>query len=706
MSNIVLNDYADVNKEEGFYDCFPIGNGHIGGMIYGNPLSEKVVLNDTTMWLYDKDLKRYPDNFYDKLKIVQSLLLNKKIDEAHKEAINLFPIEKKMGIYTCAGFLNINLENGNVTQYERILDLYNGLVKVNFLYNDFRVSRTYFVNHNEDLLVIKFLSEVSIKYEISLFNEDGILSFSNNTLILKINYNKDDTTIIKLKLDKDNYKIVDNKIIIDSNDFSLFLNISTSFINRDIDDKFDIKYDYLYYLKNHQEDYHKLFNKSAFDTSDSDLNKIFNLAKYLMISSSRDMLPSNLQGIWNDKKYPKWDSKYTININLEMNYWFIFNANLVECAKPLIDLIVKLNKNGKEMAKVLYHTTGAVSFHNTDILADSYMVDHYMPATIWPLGNVWLSLFIYEYYIYTQDLEFLKKYKYIMDDSFEFIKSILVFDETNHLVVSPSLSPENTYILNNKPYNLCNGCTMDDELIKDLIFKLKEINKILNINDDSLDYVLNNLHDYSINNDNTLCEWHEEFSEQDKGHRHLSHLYSLFPGEEISYDSKFNSIFYNTILKRINNGSGQTGWSKAWITCLLASLHKEKDTLVSFKEWIKNSTSKSLLDLHPPFQIDGNFGIAKSIILMFFRDYKDRLELLPSLGLNLKYYKLENFRLKNNLLLKLEYYKNILELDIYSLKKLDYKIIFKDKTFNISLKDGHNYFSFNLKDKENNIIYH
>lgn len=110
MSNIVLNDYADINKEEGFYDCFPIGNGHIGGMIYGNPLSEKVVLNDTTMWLYNKDIKRYPDNFYDKLKIVQSLLLNKKIDEAHKEAINLFPIEKKMGIYTCAGFLNIYLE--------------------------------------------------------------------------------------------------------------------------------------------------------------------------------------------------------------------------------------------------------------------------------------------------------------------------------------------------------------------------------------------------------------------------------------------------------------------------------------------------------------------------------------------------------------------------------------------------------------------
>ena len=226
----------------------------------------------------------------------------------------------------------------------------------------------------------------------------------------------------------------------------------------------------------------------------------------------------------------------------------------------------------------------------------------------------------------------------------------------------------------------------------------------LGMNNDKYDYILSKLHPYNITKNNTIFEWHQDFIENEPGHRHLSHMYSLYPGEEIDFKSKLAPYFYNTIERRLENGSGQTGWSKAWITCLVARLHKEKETYKLFKEWIKNSTSKSLLDLHPPFQIDGNFGIATAIRLMFFESREDGLELLPSLGTYLKYYKLSNFRLKNDLMLDLEYQNKYLEFNIISNVEMDYLIYFKDKEFKIKLKKGDNYYYFDLNKKEIEIL--
>ena len=665
--------YADTNKnnKESFNDALPIGNGTMGAMVYGHPTKEKLILNEDSLWLGNKNRKRYNKDFIKYYPILQKLMQEDKLDEAHELAKFLFSSPKGECIYTVAGELRINFYNQNYKEYQRILDLDNGLVKVNYVLDDNNhIERTYFASHPNNLIAINIKSDYPINFSIELDREKifDSIEIENNDLILSYKYNNDDTLLIRTNVKTDGQMniIGDNIIISNSSNSTIYLVLRTTFYNKDIyewcRDKLT-NLDYNTILEKHISDYSSLFNRQIFKTNNNEINYLYNFSRYLMISGSRiNSQPLNLQGIWNQDIFPKWDSKYTININLEMNYWNVFKSNLAECSIPYFDLLKRIHKNGTILAKEMFGVEGFLAFHNSDIYGDVAPQDKYMPATLWMLGGAWVSLLIYEYYEYTLDLEFLKEYEYIINDACLFFENILIENNNHELIISPSLSPENSYIKDNKVYNLSNGAQMDSQILRDLFSAAININKELKIkNKENLRYqlILEKLPKIKIGTDGRIMEWNQEYQEYELGHRHISHLYALFPSDQIKDNKELINASILTLNKRLKYGGGHTGWSKAWITAMFARLKMGNEALKSINEFIANSTSKTGLDLHPPFQIDGNFGIARAISELIINDDSKTIEIHPALpDEGLESGIIKGFLLKGNIIMNLEWDNN------------------------------------------------
>lgn len=702
----IFNFYADTNKKnkESFNDALPIGNGSMGAMIYGHPFEEKLILNEDSLWLGAKNRIRYNKDFYKKYQIIQKHMLNNELDEAHNLAKFLFSSPKGECIYTVAGELKISFLNYNYSNYKRILDMDNGLVKVKYILdNNNHIERTYFASNPDNLIVINIKSEYPIGFSISLDREKLFDSIEreNNDLILSYKYNNEDTLIIRMsvKTDGEMEIIGDNIKISNSQNTIIYLVLRTTYYNNDIyewcRDKLT-NLDYNTILEKHISDYKSLFKRQIFKTNNKKINYLYNFSRYLMISGSRiNSQPLNLQGIWNQDIFPAWDSKYTININLEMNYWNVFKSNLVECSLPYFNLLKRIHKNGSILAKEMFNSEGFVAFHNSDIYGDVAPQDKYMPATLWPLGGAWLALLIYEYYEYTNDINFLKEYEYIINDACLFFKSILIENDKHELIITPSLSPENSYVKNSKVYNLSNGAQMDSQILRDLFTKAIIINSKLKIkNKENLEYheILNKLPKIKIGTDGRIMEWNEELIELVKGHRHISHLYGLFPSNQITEDNQklFNAAKL-TLKTRLENGSGHTGWSKAWITAMLARLKMSNEAFESINEFIKNSTSSVGLDLHPPFQIDGNFGISRAISELLVKDENEEIEILPGLpDIGLEDGLINGFLLKGNITLNLEWKQNkvrSIELINNTSEAKIIKLIYQNNRYDFTLND-------------------
>lgn len=669
----IFDFYADTNNKNknAFNDALPIGNGSMGAMIYGGVCEEKLILNEDSVWLGKKNRDRYNKSFKEYFYKIQKLINDNLLNEAHHLAKYLYSSPKGECIYSVAGELRIIFEKTNAYNYKRIIDMENGIVKVNYDTPCNKISRTYFASYPNNVIVINIKSMKPLSFYTYLDREkifDSIEEISND-ILLKYQYNEEDTLFIRMKVLTDGKKelIGDNILVSDSLNTTIYITLRTTYYNNDAFNWCASKLENLNYeevLKKHILDYSNLFKKQVFKTNDEKINYLYNFSRYLMISSSREFSqPANLQGIWCQDVFPAWDSKFTLNINLEMNYWNVFRANLISCAKPYFSLLKRIHKKGLNLAKEMFGVEGFVAFHNSDIYGDCAPQDKYMPATFWPLGGAWLSLMIYEYYLYTNDIEFLKEYENILNDSALFFKNILIENEKKELVVVPSLSPENSYLYNNEKYNLSNGCTMDSEILRDLFNVTISVNNILNIKEEETkEYIkiVQKLPKIKIASNGTIMEWMNEYKEVDKGHRHISHLYALYPSNQINDKTKeLKEAANKTLNTRLKNGSGHTGWSKAWITCMYTRLANGNKAYKNLKEFIKKSTSKVGLDLHPPFQIDGNFGIASAISEMLVRDDNMVISLLPSIpkkGLeNGKYYGL---LLKGNIVLNMEWNNN------------------------------------------------
>jgi alpha-L-fucosidase 2 len=374
----------------------------------------------------------------------------------------------------------------------------------------------------------------------------------------------------------------------------------------------------------------------------------FEFARYLLIaSSSPDGLPANLQGIWASGINNPWGSKWTININTEMNYWLAEPAGLSEATLPLINLIDMVrnpvNGTGTQVARTYYGARGFVIHHNTDLWGDAEPIDGYQYG-IWPVGGAWLALIAWDHYAFTQDRTFLQSRAWpILHDASQFFLDYLVSDGNGHLVTGPSLSPENKYVLaDGTTHSLTTGPTMDIEIVRELFTRTLDSGHVLDEDAAFLKQVedaRSKLPPFSVGKLGQLQEWQQDYKESAPGHRHISHLWALFPGTQISMTGTpdLAKAARTSLERRLANGGGQTGWSRAWVVNYWDHLHDGKQAYDSLQVLFRQSTFPNLMDTHPPgvFQIDGNLGAANGMLEALLQSRwqasASEIELLPAL---------------------------------------------------------------------------
>jgi alpha-L-fucosidase 2 len=413
----------------------------------------------------------------------------------------------------------------------------------------------------------------------------------------------------------------------------------------------------------------------------------FQYSRYLLISSSRPgTQAANLQGIWNEHMRPPWASNYTININTQMNYWPVESCNLSECFEPLHRFVSELAENGRKTAKVHLNCNGWCANHNSNIWRQSTPVEGSPQYAFWPMAGGWLCFHLWEHFLYTQDLNYLREKAFpLMRDAALFFLDWLIPNDNGQFITSPATSPENRYYDSER--QLCEvnvATTCDMAIIRQHLLNTKAAAIHLGLEKEliqRIDSTLTKLVPYQISKEGTLQEWIEDFEEVEPGHRHMSHLIGLFPGDHINLEKTpdLAKATRETIIRRIRYGGAATGWSCAWKINLFARLADSENTYRSLCTLIRDSTYPNLFDAHPPFQIDGNFGAISGIAELFVQSQNNQLKLLPALPSEWQSGSISGLRIRGNATIDIEWDKHrLIQAVLHAHSAVPLKIISKE----------------------------